>query len=263
MLDFFSFETFRKLYESSKKYLLRPKYKSVSLTQSKVARIFKAKPQIIIQTIEYSGNLKSNSNLKLIEKENRLLAYTNSLSRELGKDVLIDEKFLDDSDMSGDFMLHILYLISKESTDLMPIYTARTFTNNRDIYNELYGINGMSYYDSISQVEKKVDEIDSSILDYDKNNICIDRFSLNKKNLVKAILNGFNKNRLKGYFFKHIFRVNPDTEFIFALARYQKSDVLKTEYLRLGLGLIGFNEYEVMENRIKHHCLKGDFKKPL
>jgi len=263
----FLFPAYKFFTEFKKEFKIRQlslQFKKINNHKSRIYIPLNKEYEIYIETINSFEIDENYKRLKALEKENRTNAYASRLSKELNQEVIIDDSFSDDSDLVGDFSLHVMYLKSKQSDYEKLIYSVRTFEDYRDIKTELNGIDGIHVFNQQNQEYTLQSEVDNTILIDTTENICIDRFSLTheRRTLSTLFKHNFCLNSLKGYLFRHVINIaNPDAVNIYALARSSQLNELRSNYVRLGMEVIGYNFYTIAKQSYKHHCLKGNLKK--
>ena len=203
------------------KFLLSIKAKTIHLQ----------KPVLLANNTTQRNSVANNptlQNLILQEAVLRQTAYKNT-------SIKTADYFFDDSDMTTDYFLILIYH-KKTNT---PLLSARYYFNKTIIAKCLKG-----------------DEDKPPILDLnkytDKQLFLIDRMSANNH----SSLYRHHRNYIHLLFYEQLYIHNKTCQFI-AMARKQKFEKLLTKYIRLGLNIIGTTKHMGKE----HWVLLGDNKK--
>ncbi len=158
-------------------------------------------------------------NLLVLEEQLRRLAYSRTT-------VDVNESFFDDSDMSSEYRLVIIY-DKKTNT---PLLSVRYYYDQETIFRYLKG-------DQASMATASEHYLELNVNDYGQGTLFLaDRLSGNLDHPL------FQQHRAQIFllFYLEMFKHNKTAYFIL-MARKEKTERLLTKYLRLGLTVIGTN----------------------
>jgi hypothetical protein len=158
-------------------------------------------------------------NLLVLEEQLRRLAYSRTT-------VDVNESFFDDSDMSSEYRLVIIY----DKNTGTPLLSARYYYDQETIFRYLKG-------DQTAENALSDHYLELNINDYGQGTLFLaDRLSGNLDHPL------FQQQRARIFllFYLEMYKHNKTANFIL-MARKEKTERLLTKYLRLGLTVIGTN----------------------
>ncbi|TMM57889.1 hypothetical protein FEE95_00200 [Maribacter algarum] len=204
-------------------------------------------------------NFKKNVNSKFqsildLERRNRFSQYMYFLKGEGIVSHSISSKFIDDSDLRGDYTLFIFYTVN-ERDEMTPLYSARSFADEIDISNEI----------SVTERIKKPESFEESLLTKQMQNVSNLKDGLDMENtFVMDRLAGrssYGFNYIKYLIFRLVYSYNLKSgrTTIVGLARKSPYERLLCQYLNLGFVLKGLTYYNIgTTEKIPHWVIYSD-----